>query len=123
MGGFPLGALLLPLALAAGPDPGADAGPGRPLPGGELSAEDARYLDWLVEDFLFDPRGAVRVRVTRPIGGPVPVPEARTEYQVGWLVRKAGRVYFAAGDSIPAPAAGVREIDYEAECAYGPRPD
>src|SRR5215211_7333177 len=107
MGGFPFGALLLPLALAAGPGPGADAGPGRPLPGGELNAEDARYLDWLVEDFLFDPRGAVRVAV--------PVPEARTEHRDGWLVRGVGRIYFTAGDSIPVPATGVREIDYEAE--------
>src|SRR5829696_8197946 len=97
MGGFPLGALLLPLALAAGPDPGADAGPGRPLPGGELSAEDARYLDWLIEDFLFDPHGAVRVRVSHRLDDQVavPVPEARIQHRDGWLVPRTGRIFFA----------------------------
>src|SRR5687767_11383322 len=110
MGGFPLGALLLPLALAAGPGPRADVGPGRPLPGGDLSAEDARYLDWLIEDFLFDPRGAVRVRVShRPDDQ---VPEARTPHRDGWLVPGTGRIHFAGGDAIPVPAAGVREVDY-----------
>ena len=118
MGAFPLSGLLLPLALAAGPDPRADAGPGRPLPGGELSAEDARYLDWLIEDFLFDPRGAVRVRISHQLDErtAVPVPEAQTGHRDGWLVPKDGRIYFGGGDSIPVPTSGVSEVDYEAEC-------
>ncbi|HKB40494.1 MAG TPA: hypothetical protein VKD72_28980, partial [Gemmataceae bacterium] len=66
-----------------------------------LSKDDAGFLDGLIRDFLFDPRGAVRVRV--PAVGPHVRSDATRE---GWLVEEAGgtgRVYFADGASVPAP--------------------
>src|SRR5262245_27479343 len=58
-----LSAVALTVLLTPGASPGPDAAtrPGRPLPGGELSAEDARFLDHLIEWFLFDPAHATRV--------------------------------------------------------------
>src|SRR4051794_17608951 len=104
-------AACLALALGAGPDPGGPTGPGRPRPGGELGAEDARYLDWIVKDFLFDPRGAVRVRVR--VSVPATGLKNFTMDQDGWLVRGANgpvRLHLADGEAIPVPATGVREL-------------
>src|SRR5437763_479085 len=81
--------------------------PGPPLPGGDLSAEDARYLDWVVEDFLFDPHGAVRVRVRVPVAFDGLGLGDLTEDRDGWLVRGANgrpdRIHFTDGESLPAP--------------------
>lgn len=114
MGLFP--ACLL-LALGAGPDPDGLAGPGRPSPGGNLGAEDARYLDWLVEEFLFDPRGAVRVRII-----PAPGPVGTLDPEFGWLIRgpsgRPDRLFSADGTLLAVPANRLREIDFEAHCDH-----
>jgi hypothetical protein len=114
MGLFP--ACLL-LALGAGPDPDGLAGLGRPRPGGDLGAEDARYLDWLVEEFMFDPRGAVRVRIIPPPG-----PAGTPDPDFGWLILgtrgRTDRVYSADGTLLAVPAKRLREIDFEAHCDH-----
>ena len=127
MGALPVSAWALVFALGAPPDPFTPAGPARPRPGGELAAEDARYLDWLVEDFLFDPRHAVYVRVATP-GSPdrlawesPAVARLVRDTRDGWLVRGTGgapdRIHFLDGESIPVPATGVRQLDFEVHCA------
>jgi len=91
-------------------------GPGKP-PG--LDQEDAEYLDALLCDFLFDPRGASRVRVTIPaLDPPDPDRPAPTEERGGWLVRgDRPRIYFADGGSILAAAAvRVRLVPFLATC-------
>lgn len=125
MGASQLPAWALLLALGAGPDPTVPTGPGRPLAGGSLNAEDARFLDWLVEDFLFDPRRATYVRIMGP--GARDVLQFRNsrflsegEVRDGWLVRgtngEPDRIYFTDGESIVAPSTGLRMLDFEAEC-------
>ncbi|MBO0700786.1 MAG: hypothetical protein J2P46_20490, partial [Zavarzinella sp.] len=121
-------AITAPLALA-GPGPTGAAKVAGPGPASRLSPDDAEYLDSLVREFLFDPKGAIRVRVTLPspnrpayIGQLDWGPE-----RDGWLVRgKAPRVYFADGESVPAPPpARVRPLSFLALCQrrYPAAPD
>src|SRR5829696_905052 len=71
----------------------------------KLTAEDAKYLDKLLADCLFDPAGAERVRGEFPVYSP----SGRGGHvtREGWLVpRKKGeptRVYFTDGLSLRAP--------------------
>jgi hypothetical protein len=84
-----------------------------------LSGEDAKYLNKLLKDFLFDPAGAERVSVkviVRSVWGSAS--EVPTD---GWYVPgkngKPGRVYFTDGASIAAPAEDAREkVDFVAKC-------
>ena len=109
MGVLPVSAWALALALGAPTDSFPPVEPARPRPGGYLSAEDARYLDWLVEDFLFDPKHASYVRMFGPGGTPhLTIKRGRLvadggEYRDGWLVRGTNgapdRVYFADGNA------------------------
>jgi hypothetical protein len=129
MGAFAAWPLLL--TLAAAPDRAA-VEPGGPRPGGNLGAEDARYLDWLVDDFLFDPKHAVYVRAPVP-SEPVAIylrhfgsDVLENDGRNGWLVRGTNgdpdRVYFADGESVAVPAGRTRQLDFESMCAarYGP---
>jgi hypothetical protein len=126
MGALPVHAWALALALGAPTDSFPPVEPARPRPGGDLSAEDARYLDWLVEDFLFDPRRAVYVRHFSPAGSPRlttrhgRLVEDGGEYRDGWLVRGSNgapdRVYFADGESVPASPGAIRYLDFERMC-------
>jgi hypothetical protein len=85
----------------------------------KLPAADAKYLDGLIADFLFDPTGAERVTLGPDAG--------RWEPRDGWLVRGPGgegnRVFFTDGDQRPAPQ-GVTGVDFVTACAarYAPRP-
>src|SRR5262245_996856 len=126
MGGLPAIVLTLSLTVGAPPDSGPAKRPAHPLPGGDLSAEDARYLDALVEEFLFDPRGAVRVRVGGP-DGPMRfairgdrIVTTGGDGRDGWLVRgrngQPDRIYFADGESISAAGQSFHQIDFEALC-------
>lgn len=123
-------ALTLFLTVGASPEPAGQTQPGRPVPSGDLGAEYAVYLDYLVRDFLFDPKDAVRVQVAVP-GSRLAFRRGRVvasaDSQDGWLVRGKGgqpdRVYFTDGESIPAPPGKVRAVDFEAECASPYRPD
>jgi hypothetical protein len=129
MGAMPLYALPVLVALGAGPSPVSPVERAGPAPGGPLSAEDARYLGWLVEDFLFDPRRAQYVRVLEPNstwrppirGSLLESFELESGSRDGWLVRGTNgdpdRVYFADGESIVVPAARTRQLDFEAVCA------
>jgi hypothetical protein len=84
-----------------------------------LSAEDKLYLDRLMKEFLFDPRGAERVAVktlVRTVRG-----TSSEETCEGWLVRgqsgEPDRVYFADGASILAPPERERKkVDFAARC-------
>lgn len=115
------------LTLGSSPSPHVTTTPRPPDRGGYLSAEDAVYLDYLVHEFLFDPKGATRVRVT------VPDPQTDSDYRLnwspggehtvdrdGWLVAgKWGapdRVYFTDGESIVGPFKKIRSLDFEADC-------
>src|SRR5436305_11075534 len=115
MGGLPAVVLSLAVAVGAPSDSRPAKEPGRPLPGGDLSAEDAAYLEALIGEFLFDPRGATRVRLGGPDGpDQVTLRDGRLvlDGRDGWLVRgrkgEADRVYFADGESITAPVRQVR---------------
>jgi hypothetical protein len=113
--------LLLCLALAGGELP---ADPKEPA----LAAEDKTYLDGLMKEFLFDPKGAQRVTVKLTV---------RTVWAAsdqaladGWYVPgamgKPGRVSFTDGASIPAPPINeMKPVDYLALCKarYLPAPD
>jgi hypothetical protein len=83
-----------------------------------LTAEDRQLFDGMFRRFLFDPRGAERVRVKamrRSVWGQT----AEIERQ-GWLVEKPGeaaRVYFADGESVAAPEKkDIVKVDYVAWC-------
>lgn len=102
--------LLTPAAPAAPPTPAGDP---------TLTTGDGKFLDGLVHDFLFDPRGAERVRVkaVRRLawGG-----EEEVERE-GWLVPaaagRAARVHFTDGETMPAPAEkDQRKRDFLADC-------
>jgi hypothetical protein len=118
MGALPLYALPVLVALGGAPNSVPPVAPAGPAPGGSLSAEDARYLDWLVEDFLFDPRRATYVRAPVPSGSDRlavrrgRLVESADESRDGWLVRgtngEPDRVYFADGESVAVPAARTR---------------
>jgi hypothetical protein len=126
MGGLPALYLSLSLTVGAPPATGTAKAPARPLPGGELSAEDARYLDHLIDEFLFDPRGATRVRIGDPEGPrEYTIRNGRLSFtggdgRDGWLVRGTGgrpdRIYFTDGESVPAAGRRARQIDFEALC-------
>src|SRR5215218_3600734 len=111
-------AAALALAHPGPPGPPTALGPGK-SPG--LSKDDADYLDGLLRDFLFDPKGATRVRVTVPVLDP-PYPDrpAPTEVRGGWLVPgHPARVHFADGGSIPAPPpARMRPVPFVALCRW-----
>ena len=88
---FALAALLALALTASGAEP-------------KLTAEDAKYLDKLIADFLFDPTGAERVTGEFPyysVWG-----RTGTMSRDGWLVRGKGgqgnRVFFTDGESEPA---------------------
>src|SRR5215213_1094543 len=126
MGGLPAVVLSLAVAVGAPPESRPAKEAGRPLPGGDLSAEDAAYLEALIGEFLCDPRGATRVRVGGP-AGPTRVTfrhgrlvSEDGDSRDGWLVRgrkgQADRVFFADGESIPATARQLRQLDFEALC-------
>jgi hypothetical protein len=84
-----------------------------------LTAKDREFLAGLVKQFLFDPKGAQRVRVQT-----IRRTAWRTAQEAlreGWLVAGAkdqpDRVYFTDGESIPAPGAkALTWIDFEAAC-------
>ncbi|QEL20687.1 hypothetical protein [Limnoglobus roseus] len=84
-----------------------------------LAAADKKYLDGLMADFLFDPKGAERVAVpvvVRTVWATAD--EGTTE---GWLVPakdgKPGRVHFTDGASIPIPPdPKVKKVDFVAAC-------
>jgi hypothetical protein len=84
-----------------------------------LSAEDKKYLDGLMKEFLFDPKGAERVNVKTVVRT---VWAASREVQAeGWLVPakdgKPGRVHFTDGASIPAPdEKEMKKVDFVAAC-------
>jgi hypothetical protein len=92
---------ILLIALAASPA-AADS---------RLSPPDAKYLDSLMPDVLFDPTGAERVRVRT--GEP-----DRPRFRDGWLVKgsagRPARVYFADGYSIPAPSK-LERLDFRGQ--------
>jgi hypothetical protein len=69
----------------------------------KLSSDDAKYLDKLLVECLFDPTGAERIRGEFPFYSPWG--GSGTVTREGWLVREKGksRVYFADGFSLPAP--------------------
>jgi hypothetical protein len=93
-------AVALSAALAT-----ADPAAGAPT----LTAADAKYLDHLLAEFLFDPSGAERVRYERPDPGSDLAPFVRE----GWRVR--GRVFTADGHAVAAPGK-VTPIDFVAAC-------
>jgi hypothetical protein len=82
-----------------------------------LSADDKAFLDGLMKDFLFDPRGAQRVSVkvvVRSVWG-----GDAEGWSEGWLVRSkdGDRVHFTDGWSIPAPGEeGIKMVDFIAAC-------
>ncbi len=84
-----------------------------------LTAEDKKYLDGLMKEFLFDPNGAERVTVkvvVRTVWA-----SSRDTTAEGWLVAgkdgKPGRVFFTDGASMPAPdEKEMKKIDFKAAC-------
>jgi hypothetical protein len=102
---------VLPLVALLLPAPAPAAGP--------LTAEDRRFLDKLLDDFLFDPQGAERVRVKTTV---------RTAWantvgveRDGWLVAgkdgEPARVHFTDGASIPAPdEKKIKKVDFVDAC-------
>lgn len=88
--------------------------------------EDEKLLETLLRDFLFDPQGAERVKVT--LIEPSWHEGLKEVTREGWLVRdKAGdRVYFTDGDSIPAPPEEkITKVDFIDRCKllYATEPD
>ncbi len=84
-----------------------------------LSAADQKFLDGLMQQFLFDPKGAqyVRVKTTaRDVWA-----ASRTIQREGWLVPgqdgKTARVSFTDGESIAAPSQDqIEKIDFLEQC-------
>jgi hypothetical protein len=72
----------------------------------KLTADDAKFLDRLLTECLFDPTGAERVRGKFPYYS-VYSNATFTLTREGWWIRgkngKLGRVYFSDGWSLPAP--------------------
>src|SRR5262249_14809132 len=105
--------VLLPVALTGR----ASAAPqGQPA----LSAEDKKYLDGLLKEFLFDPpKRAVRVTVqveVHDVSG-----FKYSEQAKGWLEPgqdgKPGRVHSTDGSSVPAPPEKeMKKVDSPAAC-------
>ena len=111
--------LLFVLLTALWPAPVAQHGRGEQKKPRMLTAEDKSFLDGLVREFLFDPRGAQRVRIktiARFVGE-----SAGEVTRDGWLVpAKEGqpaRIYFTDGASIPAPRnKDLTQIDFVTAC-------
>ncbi len=110
---LPLVCALAPLTFFVVPGARAAAPPAQE----KLSAEDRQFLDGLLQEFLFDPKGARRVLVKtsrRTVWA-----ASRVDLRQGWLVPARGkqpaRVYFTDGESIPAPK-GMTEVDFVASC-------
>jgi hypothetical protein len=82
----------------------------------KLTPEDARYLDKLIADFLFDPTGAEWVSGLFPHHSHL---WSEPGTRGGWLVRGKGgaghRVFFTDGDNQPAPP-GITGADFVAAC-------
>ncbi len=122
---WPAAALLTSALLLVAPAAAAPADKDTPP---ALTAEDRAFLDGLVKDFLFDPRGAKRVRIqvlVRTVWA-----SADHAERDGWLVAgqagKPARVYFTDGHSVAAPAEKDRKtVDFAAECRrlYSKKPD
>jgi hypothetical protein len=92
-----------------------------------LTAEDKKYLDGLMKEFLFDPQGAQRVTVKVLVRSVWASSEKATAE--GWLVAgkkgKPGRVHFTDGASTPAPPEKeMKKVDFKAACKarYAPAP-
>lgn len=112
-------AIAAPLALA-GPGPTGTAKVPGPAPAPRLSPDDVKYLEDLLRECLFDPKGAIRVQVKVPSRNSrayVWTPDW-SHQRDGWLVRgKEPRVYFADGESVPAPPpARMRPVSFLALC-------
>src|SRR4051794_33472083 len=91
-------ALLVPIALTGGACVAPQQAPA-------LTADDRTFLDGLMKEFLFDPRGAERAAVRTVIRT---VWAAADEVSLdGWLVPGQaglpGRIYFADSAWVPAP--------------------
>ena len=83
-----------------------------------LSAEDKKYLDGLMAEFLFDPKGAERVTIRTSVGS---LGGVSAEEVDGWYVPgmngQPSRVYFTDGWSIPAPPETERKkVDFSSVC-------
>ena len=125
MGMTSLYVIPLVCSIGAGPSTQFDTKPAPPLPGGYISEEDARYLDYLLEDFLFDPKHAVRVRLSPQRNQDQSSFDASRAIhncsRTGWLVtgRRGDpeRIYFTDGESILAKSVKFRVIDFEQTCA------
>ena len=81
-----------------------------------LTAEDKKYLDGLMKDFLFDLKGAERVTIKIVVLNVWSSAEDQT--REGWLVAskdgKPGRVYFTDGASVPTPAEKeMKKVDFK----------
>jgi hypothetical protein len=94
-----------------------------------LSAEDRKLLDGLIEQFLFDPRGAQRV-VVKSVERSVWASSAEVE-RAAWLVPekegKPARIYFIDQTAFTAPAEkDIKKLDfvaaYKARVANVPAP-
>ncbi len=116
---FAFAALLLSIGLL-GHATAADKAP-------TLTAEDKKFLEGLMKDFLFDPKGAERV--TFKMIGPSIWGLKNEEPAEGWLVPgrdgNAARVYFADGHSIVASTAKeMTKVDFVSACRvfYVPSP-
>jgi hypothetical protein len=108
---------LMPVALAALWFPQAKREP-MAATAPVLSLQDRAYLDGLVKDFLFDPRGAERVQFETLVRTVGPITLRMTER--GWLVPgkngQPGTVYWLDGPVLPPPPAGkIRRVDFIAE--------
>src|SRR5438552_14397214 len=82
-----------------------------------LSAEDRKLLDGLIQQFLFDPRGAQRVLV-KTVERSVWTRKEDVE-RAAWLVPgkegKPARVYFIDQTAFPAPdEKGIKKVDFVA---------
>jgi hypothetical protein len=84
-----------------------------------LTATDQKYLDGVMKELLFDPKGAERVAL--PLVVHTVWARSHEVTAEGWLVPgkdgKSARVYFSDGASIPAPAASqLKKVDFVAAC-------
>ena len=114
----------LPLLLARGttPTPVKPPSPARRCRAA-ISPPKTVYLDYLIHDFLFDPKHAVHIRLTTPDNErriafrrySLQLREFSTERD-GWLVQgtngQPDRVYFTDGESVPASVGKVKPIDF-----------
>jgi hypothetical protein len=88
---------------------------GAPEDGAPLTAEDRQFLGRLLQDFLFDPRGAERVLVKTSD------PQGKDEWREGWRVAGAGgipgRVCFTDGESVLLTAVKEsKKVDFVDVC-------